>query len=517
MAYKGNTDRIPCSKGGLTGAKNIDDIPNHMMVYPSRNINLEKNGRRKRGGTTLLLGSAYTGAPKILGLYHAYFGDSTDGFILAATADGDLYKDDTNKIATGMGAVMPWSFEMGEDKVFIADGINIPKVWSGSGSAAAISEPAADFSTSPPFQLMVHSRGASKRMCALNEHGIYMSASHASAGDMEKFSTGAEAMFVETGDGYGLVGMVEFGEDIFLFGKKKAYRVDDSSLDTTEWGYDPAQWEGGAANWRLIIKTPNDVVVMADDGEIYSITSVSAYGDYKQASLTRNSWMHDWIKDYVKLTEIDQFHGQYDPALRAIFFWVVRNGQTSVDTALVYFIDRSPEEAWMVHDNQTADSGYKAACSCNVKQISGPHMIFTGDYKGNIWKLNQANRSDNSKGYYAGFRTPNISIDDPRLNKHFNAGRILMSPMGLYNLTAKCWIDGVLASSQDVSMDGGCAVLGTFLLDTDILGGEAIIDTSFKIGKVGKRIQYEFFNSTANQDFFISGIMTDWKPTGNKQ
>ena len=68
MAYKGNTDRIPCSKGGLTGAKNIDDIPNHLMVYPSRNINLEKNGRRKRGGTTLLLGSAYTGAPKILGL-----------------------------------------------------------------------------------------------------------------------------------------------------------------------------------------------------------------------------------------------------------------------------------------------------------------------------------------------------------------------------------------------------------------------------------------------------------------
>lgn len=520
MAYTGETSKITCSKGGLTGAKNIDDIPDYMMVYPSRNVNLEKNGRRKRGGTAHYLSSALSGNPKILGLYHADFNDGSGGYILAATADGKIFSEQSGsvvEIGTGLGTVMPYCMVMGEEKVFIADGINVPRTWSGAGSVAAITEPTADFFINPVFQMMVHSKGASKRMLALNNKAVYFSKTYISAGDMEYFDTDAENMFIETGDAYGLVGMIEFGEDVIVFGKKKAYRIDDDDASSTNWGYEPVQWEGGASSWRLVVKTPNDIVVMADDGEIYSVTAVTSYGDYKQASLTRSSWMHDYIKDYVRLGYIDHFHAEYDPSMRAIFFWIVRNGQTTVDQALVYFIDRDPAEAWMVHDNQTADSGYKAACACQVKLLTGSYLLYTGDYAGEIWKLNQSNRHDNSNGYYGGFKTPNVSLGDPRLDKHFNSGRIIMSPTGNYYLTAKAWIDGTLVVTESINMTGGGAVLGAFVLGTDSLGGNELIDASFPIGEVGKRIQYEFYSTGANEDFFISGIMTDWKTLGKKQ
>lgn len=521
MAYKGDTSLITCSKGGLTGAKNIDDIPDYMMVYPSRNINLEKNGRRKRGGTSHYLSDAISGAPKIIGLYHADFDDGSGGFILAAASDGKIYAEQagsTSEIASSMGTVLPYCMVMGEEKVFIADGINVPKTWAGAGNVATITEAATDFSTNPVFQMMVHSKGASKRMLALNNKALFFSKTYTSAGDMEYFQTSAVNMYIETGDAYGLVGMVEFGEDVIVYSKTKAYRIDDDDSNSTNWGYEPVQWEGGAASWRLIVKTPNDVVAMTDDGEIYSVTAVTSYGDYKQASLTRGSWMHDYIKDYVRLGYIDQFHAQYDPSLRAIFFWIVRNGQTTVDQALVYFVDRDPAEAWMVHDNQTADSGYRAACSCQVKLLTGSYLIYTGDYAGEIWKLNQTNRNDNGSGYYGGFKTPNVSIGDPRLNKLFNSGRIIMIPTGNYNLTAKVWIDGnVVVVGDSINMTGGGSVLGRFVLGTDVLGGTDLIDTSFRIGRPGKRIQYEFYCTGTNEDFFISGIMTDWKPVGKKQ
>lgn len=514
MGYKGTSRIVSCSQGGLTGATNIDSIQPNMMVWPSRNLVFEKRGRRKRGGTAHLYAAAYTGTPRILGVYDCTFRSLTQ-YIIAATDDGDVYKDDTNKIATGMGTSLPYSFSFGENKLFIADGVGIPKVWTGSGSAAAIATPASDWSTTPPFQFLLHGRNASQRMCALNANTLYLSKNFASAGDMEIFVTGSESFYIDTGDGYGLVGMVEIGEEIVVFGKNKAYRINDSDTDTANWGIEPAQWDGGASNWRLIIKTPSDVICMADDGEIYSVIAVNSYGDYKRASITRESWMHDWIKDYVNLEYIDLFHGLYDPRIRAIRIWVVRNGMTSIDTSLLYFIDREPSEAWMIHNNDVSASGNQASAAAIIKNSSGgSYSTYTGDYLGNLWKLDQANRNDDGAGYYAGFRTPNDAFDNPRSNKHFNAMRAIIEPKGNYNLQVKVWVDGVSKATGTISMYGAYSILGTFLLGTNFLAAEDLLDERMQLGYKGKRIQYEMYNANANEDFFISGYMTDYKPAG---
>jgi hypothetical protein len=643
MAYKGQTLLVACGKGGFTGAKNVDDIPNYMMVEPTRNIIFERNGRRKRGGTALVNSAAFAGAPEVIGLGHVKFiGGSS--IILAATDDGDLYSGETflnaavkasgtvtsngtnvsdadtvtidsvvftfkttltptegqvliganaaetldnlklavnrtdpttndgvkYKIAAAhttveattntdtvqtleartagtagnslglaksaatltvsaatllngldkitLGTSKPYCFEMGENKVFIADGVSVPHVWTGTGRTAEIHEPATDFTANPVFQFLLHKRGLSQRMAALNFNTLFLSKSYTTAQDMEHFTTGAISLYLDSGDDKGLVGMAEVGEEIIVFTKNKAYRVDDSDTDTALWGLVKCQWNGGVACWRLLIKTPNDLIAMAEDGEIYSILAVNSYGDYKLASLTAPSWIHDWIIENVDLGEVERFHGVYDPTLKAVKIFVVKQGKTNLDTALLYYPDREPAEAWMVHDNQAADSGYNASSSTVVPLTTGKSYVYTGDYKGQVWKLNQLTRSDNGAAFHGGFKTPPDAAGDSRISKHFNNGRVSMEAIGPCDLKVRTWIDDIISPTiKTLSMAGSGTPLDDFMLDDDYLAESQSLDTTFKIGKIGKRIQYEFFNDGIGEDFFISSYATDCKPQGRTQ
>jgi hypothetical protein len=643
VAYKGQTLLVSCGKGGFTGAKNVDDIPNYMMVEPTRNIIFERNGRRKRGGTALVNASAFAGAPEVIGLSHVKFiGGSS--IILAATDDGDIFSGETSlnaavkatgtvtsngtnvsdadtvtidsvvytfkttltptegqvligasaaesldnlklainrtdpttndgvkyKIAAAhttveattnadtvqtlaartagtagnslglaksavtltvsagtllnglnkvtLGTSNPYCFEMGENKVFIADGVSIPQIWTGSGRTTAIHEPAADFTGTPVFQFLLHRRGLSQRMAALNSNTLFLSKTYTTAQDMEHFVTVAISIRLDSGDADGLIGMVEVGEEIIVFTKSKAYRLDDSDIDTAKWGLVKCQWNGGVACWRLLIKTPNDLIVMAEDGEVYSILAVNSYGDYKLASLTAPSWIHDWIRENVDLGEVERFHGVYDPALKAVKIFVARQGKTNLDTALLYYPDRDPSEAWMVHDNTAADSGYNASSSTVAPLATGESSIYTGDYKGQIWKLNQLTRRDNAAAYHGGFKTPPDAAGDPRTSKHFNNGRVSAEAIGPCELKIRTWIDDIiLPTIKTANIEGSGVYLDDFMLDDDYLAGNESVDVTFKIGKVGKRIQYEFFNDEIGEDFFISSYSTDCKPQGKTE
>ena len=132
-----------------------------------------------------------------------------------------------------------------------------------------------------------------------------------------------------------------------------------------------------------------------------------------------------------------------------------------------------------------------------------------------IWKLEQTNRNDNDNDYYAGFKTPRISFQDPRLKKHFHAASLVCQPKGDWNATVKWWVDGVAQTTKTVSLAGTAATL-PFTLGTDLLAGDELIDNPFDLRTYGKRIQFEIYNSTKNQDFYLSQLMIDYKPIGKE-
>jgi len=202
--------------------------------------------------------------------------------------------------------------------------------------------------------------------------------------------------------------------------------------------------------------------------------------------------------------------------LRAIKFFVVTKGQTECNTALVYFIDRPPTEAWMIHDNTAYASGYSACSSALVNQTVGEYEMWTGDYNGFVWKLEQSTLSDAGNAYMGRFKTAPLNFGDARSFKHYHALRLVLQPQGNYDLNVNWWVDDVQQASGAITQAASGVALNTFLLDTDLLAGTTLQDSSMQLGRIGKRIQFQIYDNVATQDFFISQLLVDFKPLGGR-
>jgi len=515
MPYIGKTYRIQLSQTGFNNNTNIDAIPPYAMVEPSKNVILNEGGVRKRGGT-LKVDTATMGAVSVTGLYDFTLVSGTQ-FILRATSDGKLWKTVADTIKTGWTADKFVSISQTGDTAVFCNGADCPTTWDGvAASTTDLTPVPTDWTgTNFPRQIIFHGSGNSYRGwafgCPSTPKTIYITPD----GSPTDFTEATLlTLNIETGDGTGIVGAIEFGDRLIFFSKTKAFIIDDTDTDTDNWGYNESQWYGGAANNRLIVKTPNDVVCMMENGEIYSITAAQSYGDYTSASLTRPSFMHEWVKTYVNLSYIADFHAIYDPVLRAIIIFVVRTGFTEIDTALVYFIDRSADNAWTILDNQAYTSGYSCLSAALVRVSAGSYKIYTGCHDGRVRKLNEVNRNDDSNNYDSRYKTPPLSFDDPRSSKRYDVVRLITASPGAQEAMLKWWIDGEYIGQKKFSFASIGSKLGSFVLDVDALGGTNILESSVQIGEIGKRIQCEISNPTANRDFFLSQILIDFQPLG---
>jgi len=502
----------------VPGTTNLDDVST-MVVYTDGGLSgnvedgthsykvtfLDSSGETTGGATsdvitirakafdgqvsllTIPLGGALVSQRK---LYRTETGDTGDYKLLTILSDNitTIYTDNTAD--ADLGAVIP---TINTTSTSAAD-------WSVNNDA--------------PTQFFVHSRGNSRRLVAIGAAGtpttIYLSASN----NGNDFVTGVVTLIIDTDDGYGIVGGVSFIGRLILFGRKQSFIVNDSSSTTSDWGYGSTAWQGGAINWRCIVETDTDVHVMADDGEIYSITGAQEFGDYKRASLTVGSFIHNWVKNNVKLEASEKFHGVYDPIERAVNWFVVRKGQVDVDTCLVFYLDRPINYAWMIRDNQDNPSGYNAQCSTIVRYNKKHPTVFTGDGSGYIWKLNQVEAKDNSLAYNSKFKTPVLTFGLPNSKKKYLRGRILAIPYGINTTTVDIWVDGIKQTSQTVTLGGSGDVYGTGVYGTVVYGSVSTIDVTFPIKAIGKRIQLEISNSTNGGRFKIMQLMIDFVPLG---
>lgn len=498
VAYTGQTFKIPCGSGGLNASIDKDSLPSEAMVIGSKNLNLIQGVRRKRGGTAKVNSTVITNAPRIMGMFD-FMKPAGTAYIVFATADGKIWKTSSSTIKTGLSLNKYVCMEQLESLLFICNGADVPSYWDGSaGSVTDMTLIPTDWAAGNfPTQMIRHGKGNSERMwaigCPSNPYTVYASKN----GDGKDFSNANVTTFnIDTGDGFGLVGAGEFLDNLFCFGRRKAYIIDDADTSVANWGYSAAPWEGGVAHNRLIAKTPNDLICMAEDGEIYSVGAAIQYGDYKKASLTQGTYLHDWIKDNLLLSYIARFHNVYDPVLRAVKFFVVRVGQTTVDTCLVFFIDRPADQAWMVHDNLNFASGYNASCSALIRVGAGDYQIYTGDYSGFIWKLEQSTKGDATSTYWSGFKTPRIDCTNGRIDKQFDRVWIFLEPQATEELTIDWWLDGVTQSSQSV------------------IAASGVTRYSAPLGATGGNIELQIYNNTVNTDFALSQVLIDFEPLG---
>jgi hypothetical protein len=477
-------------------------------------MNLNKNGAETRGGTSHVLTAAYGGA-KVMGNFDFTLNDGTQ-FLMALTTDGKLWKDATTSIHTFATTGKYPGFSVMNNVLYICNAANTPQTWDGSaGSTSDVAALSADWTGSNFPQLMIkHGRGNSERFwaigCPSNPNDVYYSTTNDGT-EADFSSAGSGSIYVET-EGSGITGGVEFGDRLILFDRLRSYVIDDSDASTANWGYAASQFKSGLANFRLIVKTENDLVAMQEDGTIYSVTAVQSYGDYKMASLTESAYIDEWIQEYINLSLISQFHMVYDPTNRVIKTFMVYKGSSDVDVALPYFVDRGPELGWTTpHDNQDYATGYKAVCSCLYRSGAGSYKVYTGDTSGNVWELETANKNDNNNGIACIAKTPRLNFENARSTKRFLRGFLLTKAAGNHNITVTVWVNNRSKGTTLVSLNNGQAVWGVAVWNSFTWAdADEIIDQIYRINGIGERIQFQFHNNNANEPFYLSQNLTDF-------
>lgn len=498
--------RVSLQNAGYNYNRNFELIPDNALIEPTRNNNLHNGGVEKRGGTSIVV----TGTAASQGRGGFDFRQSTGGqYLVYAKANGAVYyNNDTTTVTTGLSTSNYIQLSQYNDDLYICDGANTPRKWNGTGVATAIT-PATDWATSgQPFQILQHSQGANRRNWAVTKYGVY--ASKNNTGD--DFAD-ATVKFIPVYSKGGLNAAFEFNGEIFVFSKTQVFRIDDTDVSSSNWGYQEAIWEGGAAHWRLICKAANQVYVMTDDAQIYTINSVFSSADYEISSVSRPAYIDRFLRDKGSITNIDQWHCTYDRKLRAIKFFV-QIGGSSVNTALVYFIDKDPDLAWAIHDNQTYNSGYSASCSFEYRVSSGAYKIRTLDQAGNVWQLEETTRFDNTNPYEGKFKFKPWDFGNPLMWKFFRKAIVRARSDSNVTFTVRVWVDGLRRDDVPLSISGGGAVFDSAIFNSSVFADDSASFQPFNIKTYGFTLQLEFVNTTGGQDYFISEIVLPFKEEG---
>lgn len=505
MGLKANLLHIPMTQSGFSYKRNFELVEDTALIDPSTNFNLHNFGVEKRGGTSILLNAVVP--YKVMGGYD-FRNSSGTQTMLYAKKNGSVYaNNDTVAIATGMSTNNFFNFSQYYDTAYICDGSTTPKKYT-SGVASNVT-PASDWSlTGQPFQIIFHPRGASFRNWAITKDGVYGSKS----GDGSDFSD-AEVKYIPVYSKGGLIGGIEFGQELFVFSKTETFRIDDSDIDPTNWGYKKAIWEGGASHWRLIVLADNDVFIMTDDLNIYSLQGVFMTGDYRKSNLARPAQIDRYLREATNYSNINDWHASYDPKLRCIK-WFVQVGGSGVNTALVQFIDRDPERMWAIHDNKTYSSGYNASCSFTYRKEASDWRIRTGDSSGNIWELEQPARSDNGNPIPSVLKFKLWDFKNPAMHKHFPKGIFRIRSSTNMTFTIYITIDNVRLPDIVLSVSSSGGIFDSSTFDNAYFASDSISKTPFEIKSFGQLMQMEVHHDNLNEDFFLAEIILAFKENG---
>lgn len=506
MAIKTDLTRFGLQEAGYNYNRNYELIADTATIEPTRNNNIHNGGLEKRGGTSVILTPSVTSAGRGGFDFRTTTGQQ---YMIYAKSNGAVYyNNDSTTLATGMSTSNFFHLSQYDDELYICDGASNPRKWTGSGSSSAIT-PATDWATSgQPFQIIQHSQGANRRNWAITSAGVY--ASKNNTGD--DFAD-ATVKFIPVYSRAGLVAGFEFNGELFVFSKNQVFRIDDTDIDSTNWGYQEASWEGGAAHWRLICKAGNQVYVMTDDAQIYTISAVFTSADYEIASLSRPAYIDRFLRDKAVIANIENWHCCYDKTLRAIK-WFVQVGGSSVNTALVYFIDKDPLTAWQIHDNEDYNSGYSAACSFEYRYGVGNWKIRTIDHNGKGWQLEETTRDDDSNPYEGRFKFKPWDFGNPVMWKYFRKAIVRARSASNVTFTVRIWINGIRQTDRTLSISGSGAQFDDAVYNDAVFADDNPSFEPFDIEKYGFTIQMEFINSTAGQDYFVSEIVMPFREEG---
>ncbi len=468
-------------------------------------------GPRKAPGASKLNSVQMQSGADVKGIYDAWFsgtgGTPTQRRICHVGTT--IKKDDADgtftNIFTGLESGKVPSYTMLEDLLIMTSDstADVPKSWDGSTAQNLAGSPP-NFSFCTTHKNRVWASGN-----AANPSRLYYTVLLTPA---DWAGSGSGSIDIDPDDGDIITGIISHRNELIVFkgpNKGSIHRVAGSAPTGDDAFSRVPLVKGIGAVWHnTIIPVANDVIFMWSDGTIHSLQATNDFGDYNLSSLSRP--INSWIRDHVNKARLRHaWAADWPEKSFALFTVPIDSSQTN---NIILMMDYSQGNAvkWAYwssfNDTQCLAQGVDAS-------DNNARVVFAGGGDGYIRKLGRPTRSiDDATTISYRVLTPFMSYGSPHNMKNIHGGYLSIQPRNSGNITFG-WQRDANAQQTDTVAQGGTAVLGSFVLDSDTLGGSRYVDRFFRLETGGefRSVQFQLSNNVLAEDVEIHGFGADLK------
>jgi len=322
--------------------------------------------------------------------------------------------------------------------------------------------------------------------------------------DHENFvGTGSGSISIFPGEGERLTGAISFNGLIVAW----KFPTGIYLADTT----DPT-----AANWSVVriskgvggvspaghVQVDKDVLFLDATGHHHLLSAVQEFGDASTSDITHFGDLYSFVEDNINLGRLKYARAVYYAARREAHFALASLGSSVNASRLVIDLNLVGTVRFRYSNRDVAEGLWLRT------DVNSIQRLVAGDNAGFVWQLDQATRSKDGVGYNGVAQTPHMDFGwlDPGFSTKRKIGQFLevvVEPKGNWNASADIYWDGKLAQTTYFNMGSAGAVLGSFVLGSDKLGADQIINRKRRIVGSGRRFSVAFRNSGAGEDFSI--------------
>ena len=525
MSYTGHVVEIPML-GGLTGTKNQALVsPDQLIV--ARNVAYDTGTLRKEGGAVKYNTTAITGAPIILGGWDWLPTAGVQRMVVIAS-DGKAYKDSgagtfpvTLASALTVTNIVPVFVEAGKEvaannrKLYLFTGVNAVQFLDGDGiTIGAIPLPPADWAAAnqPTFGANHENRlwGGGN---ANDPHRVYYSTT-GNHGDFTGAGSGSIAIY--PGEGEKLVGAISF-KGLLVCWKYPlgVYYVDTTDPTIANWKVRRLSNGTGGVSPLGQVLIDDDIMFLDAAGNFQLLSATTEFGNMSTNNISQKYQINSFLRDNVNMSRLSDIRSYYYGNKReATFLFTTLNGSVN-NCRVTCDFNVHGQFRFRYSDRDINTCAFMRVESDNIRHPC------VGDNAGFIYKLDQTSRIKDGIGYTGEFQTPHIDFShiDPVLGTKRKIGQFLevvTEPTGNWNLSVDIVWDGLTVQTVQFNMGVSGAGLGTFVIGTDVLGADAVINRKRRIVGEGRRLSLRARNSGASEDFSIARFFVHFK-VGNER
>lgn len=498
--------RVLCGVGTLNASRSPSEVRNEDLVSMEA-LSFEHDTFQKEGGAVKFNDTVITSAPKVKFLWD-FTSSSFVQELVGATSDGKYVTISNSGIAktlaSGLGIDKFVSGAEGVDEnlakaLFLMNGTDMMKKYIGGATAVDIADPTPDWSTVKPRWAFQHN---GRMYAGGKSHNVYASV----LGNHEDYTTGAGGLVfnIYPGEGEYLVGGTSWrGRAYFFKYPKGIYYLDDNSFDLADWQVKRLSYYVGAVGPGAIIQAADEVVFVSPDSYFHTLSSVQEFGDAKSSAIMPNE-LGTFIRENVNTSRLEWVQSVFYPQKRKIMFGFSGVG-SSVNNIIIGL------DAHRMGGTQ----GYKSSRDeCEALGLyRDPDTLvakpLAGNSDGFVYVLDQETRSKDDAGYDSNFLTRNMELfEGGMMNANLKELQIEFVAAGVWNVNVDVYLDGEFSQTCTFVMQGIGAVLGAFVLDTDVLGVSVVQNARARLQGSCRRVQYKGYNNSAGENYSIAGMTT---------